>query len=295
MRVLVLGRQGQVARALVERAAGSAFYDLAAIGRPDIDLEVPGSVERAIRSASPDVVINAAAYTAVDQAEDEPDRAFRINAQAAGEAAAAAKSVDAAFVQISTDYVFDGRSESAYRENDPTHPLGVYGASKLAGEEEVRQANAEHLIVRTAWVYSPFGRNFVGTMLRLASGRDEVRVVADQFGSPTSALDLADALLHAVEKRRGGTADGCGRTYHVAGSGRCSWADLADQVFVNSAVYGGPRAVVRRIATCEFPTKAVRPVNSVLDSSKFEREFDFRMPRWEESVEAVVHRFGGRM
>jgi dTDP-4-dehydrorhamnose reductase len=175
-----------------------ANFEIISTARPAVDLEIPGSLAAHIRLVAPDAVVNAAAYTDVDRAEDEPDHAFRINADAAGEAAAAAREIGASIVHISTDYVFDGAGSVPYREDAPTHPVGVYGKSKLAGEEQVRAANPQSLIMRTAWLYSPFGRNFVRTMLRLASERPEIAVVDDQRGTPTSALDLADAILHAV-------------------------------------------------------------------------------------------------
>src|SRR3954452_12728393 len=185
MKVLVIGSSGQLAQSLLERAVGRGGIALRAIGRPEIDLEVAGAASSAIAAAAPDVVINAAAYTAVDQAEDEPERAFRINADAAGEIAAATAG-KARLVHVSTDYVFDGTAEGAYGENAEPNPLNVYGRSKLAGEANVRSANPEHVIVRTSWVYSPFGRNFVATMMAAAERNDHLAVVDDQRGCPTS-------------------------------------------------------------------------------------------------------------
>ena len=193
MRVLVTGKHGQVATALLERARAGA--ELVMLGRPEFDLTEPATLAKAIVAAQPDVVINAAAYTAVDKAESEPDLAHRVNAEAAGAVAAAAAEIGAPILQLSTDYIFDGSLGRPYRENDPTAPLGVYGASKRAGEAAVIKANPRHAILRTAWVYAPFGANFVRTMLRLGETRDVVRVVADQQGCPTNALDIADALL----------------------------------------------------------------------------------------------------
>ncbi|RWE00373.1 MAG: NAD-dependent epimerase/dehydratase family protein, partial [Mesorhizobium sp.] len=180
MRLAVTGREGQVAASLIER--GGSDVEVVAIGRPVLDLARPDTIFAALEAARPDIVVSAAAYTAVDQAEDEKDLAFAINAAGAGKVAEAAAKLGAPVIQLSTDYVFDGSKDGAYVETDKTAPLGVYGASKLAGEEAVAAANPRHLILRTAWVYSPFGRNFVKTMLRLASDRDEVSVVADQWG-----------------------------------------------------------------------------------------------------------------
>lgn len=285
MKVLVTGTEGQVARSLIERARLHPDIDLVARGRPQLDLEIPGSAAAVIADTAPDIVVNAAAYTAVDQAEDEPDRAFRINADAAGEAAQAAAKAGAAIIQISTDYVFDGAGEGPYREDAAVNPLGVYGRSKLAGEEQVRAANPRHAIVRTAWVYSPFGRNFVKSVMAAAKLRDRLTVVDDQRGSPTSALDLADAILAMVS-----TGRGWGGTYHVAGRGEVSWCGFAREIMQQCATNRLPSVPVDPIRTEDWPTRAVRPRNSVLDSTKFERTFGFAMPDWRDSVRTIVER-----
>jgi dTDP-4-dehydrorhamnose reductase len=285
MRILVTGTEGQLARSLVERARLHPEVDLVTIGRPDVDLETPGSAAAAIERAAPDIVINAAAYTAVDQAEDEPDRAFRINSDAAGEVAEAAAKSGAAAVHVSTDYVFDGDGTGPYREDAAVNPLGVYGRSKLAGEEKVRAANPRHAIVRTAWVYSPFGRNFVKSIMTAAGVRDRLSVVADQRGSPSSALDLADGLL-AMTK----AGNGWGETYHLAGRGQASWCEFAREIMAQCAANDLPHVPVDPIRTEDWPTKAVRPRNSVLDSGKFEQAFSFAMPDWRTSLSAVVER-----
>jgi dTDP-4-dehydrorhamnose reductase len=294
VRLLVTGRDGQLVRSLVERAGGRSDLKLVCAGRPETDLAVSGSIAEAIRAAAPDVVINAAAYTAVDQAEDEPELAFRINAEAAGEAAAAARDAGVPIIQLSTDYVFDGRGEGPYREDAPTHPIGVYGRSKLVGEEAVRAATPDHLILRTAWVYSPFGRNFVKTIMGAARERDMLKVVDDQIGSPTSAFDLADGLLALIDRWQGGDRAGLGQTYHLAGSGSTSWCGLARQVMAEYRRRGLPAAEVQPISTEDWPTRAERPRNSVLDSGRFERDFGFRMPDWRASVAAVVARLAER-
>ena len=288
MRVLVTGKHGQLVRCLLETP--SPTIEWLAIGRPEVDLVEPGSLAAVIRAARPDVVLNAAAYTAVDQAEAEPERAFRINADAAGEAAVAASELAIPIVQLSTDYVFDGTEQGAYRESAPTVPLGVYGRSKLAGEAQVRAANPDHLILRTAWVYSPFGSNFVKTMIRVAAQRDVLNVVDDQFGTPTSALDLAAGLVTAIERWAAGARTGLGDAFHLAGTGRTSWCSLASAVMDNCRRLGLPHAEVRPIATADWPTPAPRPHNSALDSSKFAADFGFTMPDWRVSVARVVER-----
>jgi dTDP-4-dehydrorhamnose reductase len=290
MRILVVGKDGQVARSLGERAEAHEAIGLTLVGRPELDLEIPGSAGAVIERGAPDVVINAAAYTAVDDAEDEPEHAFRINAEAAGEIATAAARVGAAMIQLSTDYVFDGRAAGAYDENARPNPLGVYGRSKLLGEEQVREACPRHAIVRTAWVYSPFGRNFVKTMVAAAEKRDVLSVVDDQLGSPTSALDLADGLLALVECWRERPDEGVGEMFHLAGSGTASWCGFAAAIMDECRARGLASAKIEPITTEDWPTKAVRPRNSVLNSGKFERTFGYSMPPWRGSMAEVVAR-----
>ena len=294
MKLLVTGRAGQLARSLAQRAAGRAELELRFAARPEVDLTQSGSIAAAIRSERPAVVINAAAYTAVDDAEEQPELAQRINADAAGEAAGAAAEVDAAIVHISTDYVFGGgRNGRPYREGDPVQPLGVYGRSKLAGEELVRAANPRHAILRTAWLYSPFSRNFVRSMIAAARARPVLTVVDDQHGSPTSASDLADAVLTLMERWRGGPEPTGGATYHVAGSGVTSWCGLAEAVMAECRQLGLPAAEVRPIRTDEWPTRAERPRYSALDRGKFAAEIGFTMPDWRASVGSVVRQLAG--
>lgn len=281
MKILVTGREGQLVRSLLERGAGR---DIVAFGRPELDLEVEGSARSAILDVRPDIVINAAAYTNVDAAEDEPDRAMRINGEAAGEVAAAAHEAGAAIIQISTDYVFDGTATGSCSELAPTHPIGVYGRSKLLGETRVRAANPAHAIVRTAWVYSPFGRNFVKTMMVLAQTRDTLNVVADQCGNPTSALDLADGIFALID------ADTPRGIYHLAGTGSATWLDLAEHIFAECARLGLPTAKVYPIATTDYPTKAIRPANSTLDCARFTAATGFAMPEWKRSVTETIMR-----
>lgn len=290
MRIAVTGREGQIARCLVERAP-LLGHEIVLIGRPALDLAGHAdAIRRSITEASPDVIISAAAYTAVDRAESEPELAFAVNEGGARHVAEAASAVDVPLLHLSTDYVFDGTKEGSYLEIDPPRPQGVYGASKLAGEQAVLEAHPNTAVLRTAWVYSPFGANFVKTMLRLAAERDEVAVVADQHGNPTNALDIADGLLRVATnlvvsedmEQRG--------IFHMTARGEATWADFAQAIFSASANFNGSTARVRPITSAEYPTPAKRPFNSCLDCSKLERVHGVRLPEWQRSVSSVVHR-----
>jgi dTDP-4-dehydrorhamnose reductase len=288
MRVLVTGRDGQLARSLARRAPAHPHLSLQAVGRPELDLERSRSIAEAIAAAAPDVVVNAAAYTAVDRAEDEPERAFRINAAAAGEVAEAARRAGARIVQISTDYVFDGAGEGVRAEAAPTRPLGVYGLSKLEGELRVAEANPDHVVLRTAWVYSAWGSNFFTTVIAAANRHDELEIAADQRGSPTAADDLADGILALIGAWRHNPRLGLGGLYHLAGTGDASRFDLATAIFEEAARHGLPTASVKPIRTADRPTRAARPANSVLDSGRFAADFGYRAPPWRQSVAAVA-------
>lgn len=288
MKILVTGTDGQVAQSLRERAALSGL-GLIAVGRPHLDLTHGASVQRAITAAAPNVVVSAAAYTAVDQAEDEPDLAYTINAAGAGAVAAAAAAVGAPVIHLSTDYVFSGTAQVPYHESDDTGPRSVYGRTKLLGEVAVAHANPRHIILRTAWVYSPFGRNFVKTMLSLARDRDEVRVVADQWGNPTSALDIADGVLHIAQRLKEDAGAPMG-VYHLAGTGETNWSGVAEQTFAISRALGGPSARVVEIRTEDYPTKASRPANSRLITDKLAKDYGWRSPAWEQSCQEIVKR-----
>lgn len=287
MRILVIGKDGQLGQSLREVAAAldvAGWAELSFIDRETIDFTDAASIEKAVADAKPDVVINAAAYTAVDRAEDEAELAFQINA-AGPKALAEVLSVRGGrLIHVSTDYVFDGGKATPYVETDAVIPQGVYGKSKAAGEDGVPDALASHAIVRTAWLYSPFGQNFVKTMLRLARERDAVSVVADQWGSPTSALELARGLIAICRCWRDDPAKGLGTTYHFAGGGETNWAGLARAVFEASAQVGGPVAEVVDIATADWPAKAKRPLNSRLCSDLFAGTFGCRAPDWRRSV-----------
>ncbi|AXS42498.1 dTDP-4-dehydrorhamnose reductase [Breoghania sp. L-A4] len=298
MRLLVIGRNGQVARSLAERAQARGL-PLLALGRADCDLASFHDLPAQADVFRPTIVINAAAYTAVDDAEDNAEAAFAVNARGAGRLAEAAARRGLPLLHLSTDYVYDGTKPAPYVESDPVNPIGVYGKSKLAGEEAVRTAHPGALIFRTAWVYSPFGRNFVKTMLRLGRDRDCVSVVDDQYGSPTSALDIADALLDVAQRLDRDRADDRGGIYHLAGSdpqgalnatGATSWYTFAQAIFEVANSLGEPPVRVEPIPTREFPTKAGRPANSRLDCAKLEVDFGIRLPPWRDSVDQVIRR-----
>lgn len=290
MRIAVTGKTGQVVTALMERGA-LAGHEIIALGRPELDLADPASVERAIVASRPDAIVSAAAYTAVDKAESERDLAFAVNGAGAEGVAQSAKSLGVPLVHISTDYVFSGALDRPYAESDPTGPTGVYGASKLAGEEAILSTyGGNSAILRVAWVYSPFGGNFVKTMLRLAGDRDEISVVADQVGNPTSALDIADGIIKVASNMVADTAPEMRGVFHMTASGEASWADFAQAIFAASAAEGGPSADVKRITTAEYPTAAARPANSRLDCGKIAQAHGVVLPDWHGSLQTVVAR-----
>ena len=288
MRIAVTGKAGQVVTSLIERGGG-AGHEVIALGRPELDLAEPASVARALGAAAPDAVVSAAAYTAVDKAESESGLAYAVNGDGAGAVAKAAKALGVPLVHISTDYVFDGTLDRPYVESDPTKPAGVYGASKLAGEQAVLAAHGDNsAVLRVAWVYSPFGANFVKTMLRLAGDRDEVSVVADQLGNPTSALDIADAILRIATNLVSDNNPALRGVFHMTARGEASWADFAEAIFAASAAKGGPSARVKRITTADYPTPAKRPANSRLDCSLIAKVHGLALPGWRQSLDSVI-------
>ncbi|WP_293802247.1 dTDP-4-dehydrorhamnose reductase [uncultured Bosea sp.] len=289
LRIAVTGWTGQVVCAMLERVP--VGVEVIALRRPDLDLAQPKTVAPALRSARPDVIVNTAAYTAVDQAESEPELAMRVNGEAAGEAARAAAALGIPMIQLSTDYVFDGALDRPYREDDPTGPISAYGASKLAGEQAVAAATDNHAILRTAWIYSPFGNNFVKTMLRLAETRNEIGVVADQAGCPTSALDIADAIFTVARNLTGRKEDARLRgVFHMSATGEAVWADVAEAIFAERERQGGKPVRVKRIATADYPTPARRPANSRLDCSKLALAHEVLLPEWQSSLRPCVAR-----
>ncbi len=290
MRVVVTGSSGQVALSLRERAAAHGI-DVALVGRPALDFENLATIGPALRAARPDLVVNAAAFTAVDLAENDEATATRVNGDAAGEAAAEAARLGVPIIHLSTDYVFDGRLDRPYREADPVAPMGAYGRSKLAGETAVAAATGNHVILRTAWVYSPFGKNFVRTMLALGLKRQAVSVVADQIGNPSYAPDVADGILK-VAKALGKAPDddGLRGLFHMAGHGSAAWADLAEATFQAAAAQGRAPVLVNPITSADYPTPARRPDNSRLDCGKLDQRYGVALPDWRESVKLCVAR-----
>lgn len=293
MSVLLLGADGQVGYELHRAFAPLGSIEPCTISGalPDgspctrIDFTEVGSLARLIAQRQPALVLNAVAHTQVDRAEDEAELALRINAGAVGEIAQACAEHDAKLIHYSTDYVFGGGGSRPWREDDPTAPLGVYGRSKLAGEEAVRASGCRHLILRTAWVYGARGTNFLRTMLRVGRERDELRVVADQIGSPTPArwIAAATALAHVRKSEASGT-------WHLVADGQCSWHEFACAIFERALASGLIERVprVHAIASADYPTKAARPAYSRLDTSRMAADFGLRLPDWSEGLRQVI-------
>lgn len=286
--ILLTGAGGQVAWEIERRAAGGGL-SVKALSKLDLDIADHNAVHGVVSAAAPRIIINAAAYTAVDKAEADKERAFAVNRDGPGHLAAACAARGIPLVHISTDYVFDGAAKAPYLEEDFTAPIGVYGDSKLAGEAAVRAFLDRHVIVRTAWVYGVHGHNFVKTMLRLGRERDVLRVVDDQRGSPTFASDLADALIVLARRLIGETLpDEAYGTFHYTGGGAVSWHGFAEKIFDLAAPDLGRRPKVEPIATAEYPTPARRPANSVLDCRKIARIHGIMQRPWEDALAEML-------
>jgi len=291
--ILLLGANGQLGQELQRALAtlGRIVATTRSGALPDgrrcevADFDQPASLAALLDRVQPTMVVNAAAYTAVDRAEDDREAAFRANAEAPGELARGCARAGVPLVHYSTDYVFDGQGTRPYREDDATAPLGVYGASKLAGEDAIRAAGGRHLIFRTAWVYASHSTNFLRTMLRVGAERDVLRVVADQVGTPTPAALIADVTAQVL--RHGGEVSG---TWHLTAKGETSWHGFAEAIFAEAVAAGVlPRAPrVEAITTAEYPTPASRPAYSHLDVSKLERDFGVVLPRWQDGLAQVI-------
>jgi len=283
MRVLIIGRTGQVAHEL-QRARWPQGLEPTFLGRNALDLARAEEARLRVAEHRPSVVINAAAYTAVDAAEREREQAFAVNRDGPAALAESCAKTAASLIQLSTDYVFDGLKRGAYEEDDPVHPLSAYGESKAAGEDAVRARLDRHIIIRTAWVYCPIGRNFVRTMLRLGAERDQLGVVDDQHGSPTSAAEVARAAIAIAATLAEGRADAFG-TYHFCGAGATTWYGFARAIFAGAKERGmRVPGVVTPITTAQYPTPAKRPMNSVLSSEKIGRAFGVVARPWQDAL-----------
>ncbi len=281
LKILITGRNGQVAQALLASLQG--LGELVCLGRAELDLADSEAVRAQVRSLRPNLIINAAAYTAVDQAESEPEQVFAINAIAPGVLAEEAKVLGVPLIHYSTDYVFDGSKSAPYQEDDQTRPLGVYGKSKLAGEQAIAAVGGQYLILRTSWVYSLYGRNFLLTMQRLLQERDELRVVSDQIGAPTWAGTIASTTRALIEQWQTGTPGPWG-VYHLTGLGETSWFGFASAIGEHLKTAGKPCARVVAIGSSEYPTPAQRPLNSRLDCSRVQAAWNVRLPEWQAAL-----------
>lgn len=292
-RILILGRSGQVATALRARLPADG-HAVEALGRDVLDLSDPAAARAAVRERAPEVVINAAAYTAVDKAETDEAAARALNSTGPAAAAEAAASLGAAFIHFSTDYVFDGSKGAPYREDDAPSPLGVYGRTKLEGEQGVAAANPRHVILRTSWVCSPVGSNFLKTMQRLAGEREELSVVDDQRGRPTFARDLAEAVAGILTATASASlpANPWG-VFHAVSQGETTWCGFAQAIMDGSAARGGPSCRVRPIATSDYPTPARRPADSRLCTERLAAVYGLNLPHWQIALEACLDELHG--
>lgn len=281
MKILITGRNGQLAQALQQRLAGLGQVHV--LGREQLDLAEPERIRQVVRELSPDLLVNAAAYTAVDQAENEPALAFAINATAPGVLAEEAARLGVPLLHYSTDYVFDGSKATPYTEDDAPNPLSVYGRSKLAGEQAIHAVGAAHLILRTSWVYSLHGRNFLLTMQRLLQEKPQLRVVADQIGAPTWAGSLAASTLALIQRWQAGQAGAWG-TYHMTAQGQTSWFGFAQAIGEHLKAQGRPCAQLLPIPSSEYPTPAQRPLNSRLDCSRLRQQWQVEQPDWRQAL-----------
>jgi len=291
MNVLILGSDGQVGRELV-RAAWNGAALVTGLARPTVDLTRMETIEAALSRHAPDVVINAAAYTSVDRAERDRETAFAVNSDGPGYLAGACRRQGVPLIHLSTDYVFDGKATTPYRENDPTGPINAYGLSKASGEAAVRASQPQHIILRTSWVYASHGHNFLRTMLRLARERDEVAVVADQYGAPTAARDIAAALVtiaRRVAAHSNRVGDEAWGTYHFTAQGQTTWHGIAEHIFQHYERVSGRRPTLKAIATSEYPLPARRPAYTCLDCKRIQHVFGIAASLWSVSLDFVLN------
>jgi len=285
LKILISGQQGQVSRELQARLGD--LGQLHVLGRDQLDLAHPERIAERVRAIAPDLIINAAAHTAVDQAESEPELAYAINATAPGIFAEEAARLGVPLIHYSTDYVFDGSKAGRYTEDDATNPLGVYGSSKLAGEQAIAAAGGQHLILRTSWVYSTEGRNFLLTMQRLLQEKPQLRVVADQIGAPTWAGTIADSTAQLIERWQAGQPGAWG-TYHLTARGETSWFGFAQAIGENLLERNKSCALLEPIASSAYPTPAPRPLNSRLDCSRLLKEWAVSQPDWRDALQQCL-------
>ena len=292
-KILLTGVNGQVGHALKTKLAE---YELVALSREQLDLTKPHDIKRIVRDIKPTLIINPAAYTAVDKAEVEPELAFAINATAVQILAEEAARLSAGLIHFSTDYVFDGTKTTPYIETDEVNPVSVYGKSKLAGEEAIRQVGLPHLILRTSWVYGAYGKNFLKTILRLAAERDSLRIVGDQFGAPTSSESIADAIVKLVSVWQAAQENQTG-TYHFTNTGEISWHGFSCEIInqynelIKEKDWPVLKASLEHIAaitTADYPTPAARPANSCLNNAKLKQVFNVQMPTWQQGLQQVM-------
>ncbi|PWE38049.1 dTDP-4-dehydrorhamnose reductase [Pseudomonas prosekii] len=281
MKILINGQHGQVSQELQRHL--SHLGELVVLGREQLDLAQPEQIRQQVQRIRPDLIINAAAHTAVDQAESEPELAFAINASAPGILAEQALELGVPLIHYSTDYVFDGSKPAPYTEDDAPNPLGVYGKSKLAGEQAISAVQGQHLILRTSWVYSTHGRNFLLTMQRLLQEKPEMRIVADQIGAPTWAGTIARSTLALIERWQAGNAGAWG-TYHLTAQGETSWFGFAQAIGAALREQGKPCANLLPIPSSAYPTPAARPLNSRLDCSRLQREWGVSQADWQTAL-----------
>lgn len=290
-KVLITGVNGQVGHALNELLDNDIATSVISLSRAELDLSNQDQIKQVIKSIKPDLIINPAAYTAVDKAESEPELAYAVNATAPRILAEQAAKIGARLIHFSTDYVYNGNKSTPYIETDLTEPLSIYGKSKLAGEEAIHQVGLPHLIFRTSWVYGAYGKNFLKTILRLAGEREELRIVADQFGAPTSASSIADAVSHVIKAWHNDTTG----VYHLVNAGKTTWHGFASAIVEEYArlhtTKGWPPLKVqdiKPISTQEFPTPAARPANSCLDTTKLTRDFSIQLPDWRDALKIEI-------
>jgi len=290
MRIIVIGKGGQIDTALQAFGDVAPGVEIVRLGRPDIDLSKPETLQAPIRAARPDVIISSAAYTAVDKAESESNLAQAVNGNGPGELARISKSLNVPILHLSTDYVFSGDKDDPYVETDMPAPVSIYGKTKLSGERQIAAATDNHVILRTAWTYSSYGDNFVKTMLRLAENRDEINVVDDQHGCPTYAPEIAHALVTVAQRVAADPDPALRGVFHLTGQGETTWAEFAVAILAGREARGGKPVKVNRITTDQYPTPAKRPASSRLSGAKLQAIYGLKLNPWRVSLDLCLDR-----